>query len=398
MEHILENAKYCTGCTACVNKCPVHAICMKENNQGFLYPSIDEEKCINCGLCEQVCPAISSKEQAQKNIQVYAAISNNEEERLRSSSGGLFYEFGKINIEKHKGLVYGAIYDKNWNLEHKAVETIKDLGKMQGSKYVQSNLGECFKEVKERLKENRNVLFVGTPCQIDGLNSYLGEKPNNLITIDFVCHGVPSPKIWCNYIQELKSKYHSEIVSINQRSKEKKGWKKSSTKIVFATGQIYEKVNDDDEYMCLFLNDYILRESCYHCKYRNFDRCSDISMGDFWGIESVRSRLNDNKGTSLLLINTEQGRKFFEQVKEDCDWEIHRQEECMQAALNSNLSIPKERNNFWILFEAEGYGRSVKKYGKRPLHIRFIQKICLPIVRKLGIYKLMLDVYKVVKG
>lgn len=382
MKMIKDSAK-CVGCTACYSICPVQAISMREESNGFLYPYVEDRQCIHCGKCISVCP-LNGDRKNKEEPEVYALINIDLKKRMQSSSGGCAYALVKKFLEK--GSVYAAVYDENWNVVHRKIRNKRQLRCMMGSKYVQSDLGDIFRSIYQEIEQGRKVLFIGAPCQVAGLKKYVGDK-ENLTTIDFVCHGVSTKKIWQDYLNSLKECYGAEIISINQRAKNLKGWHNYNTKICFANGRKYERLKDKDAYMCLFLNDYILRDSCFSCRYRDFNRNSDITLGDFWGIESINSSLDDNKGTSLVLVNSDKGKEIFDSIKEDCQYERHSTDEVMQAALKTNLIPPKNRKEFWELYEMKGYPAASAKYGKRTLRTKVFYQILLPIVRRLGIYQ-----------
>ena len=202
MINIKDKSK-CCGCSGCMNICPKNAIIMKEDKNGFKYPIVDKEKCINCGLCEKVCPILNNKKEQQKEIKAYACYNKNIEERLKSSSGGIFILLAK-EILKRNGIVFGAAFDENFNVKHISIDNEKDIEKLMGSKYVQSNMGKVYKEVKEFLENGKYILFSGTPCQIEGLKKFLKKDYDKLYTQDIICHGVPSPKIWQMYLEYQK--------------------------------------------------------------------------------------------------------------------------------------------------------------------------------------------------
>lgn len=312
--------KECTGCGACSNICPKHAITMQADEEGFKYPKIDKEKCINCNLCEKVCPVLNRpKTNTKEPIDVLAAYTKNEEERILSSSGGIFFELSSIILSK-QGVIIGAGYDEQFNVVHKIINNKEDLKELQGSKYVQSDTKNTYKEAKEILENGTEVLYVGTPCQIAGLKSFLQKDYNNLYTCDLVCHGVPSPKVWQKYLSE----YDGQIQSCYFRNKDD-GWNCFSMKIVFENNKFKRFKMTKDDFIRLFLNNYTLRPSCYDCKFSKIPRIADISLGDFWGVEGKYAEFSDDKGTSLILVNSEKGQELLENIKdkiiykENCD-------------------------------------------------------------------------------
>ena len=281
--------KNCTGCSACLQKCPKQCISMIANEEGFLYPVIDEKKCINCGLCTKVCPQLKKiKEESTEYPKAYAMRNKNTEELKQSSSGGIFKVLANYVLE-NDGVVFGVAYDENLNVNHIKVKDKEKLKLLQGSKYVQSNINNTYKEAEKELKKNKIVLFSGTPCQIAGLNSFLMKYYDNLITCDLVCHGVPSQKLFKKYIEFLSEKFKSKVVKYNFRSKNKKGWGLVS-QVETKDGKIRFVEPDFDPYYSNFLSSNTYRESCYKCYYSNCNRVSNITLADYWGINRIHPK------------------------------------------------------------------------------------------------------------
>lgn len=300
----------CTGCTACVNSCPLNAIYMVQDNFGFLYPEINDNMCIDCGKCKVACPQNNDARYNGEN-KFYAGVSFDDEIKEKSSSGGIFSLLAEKIIKKG-GVVFGAAFDKEFNVNHIGVDKIADLRLLRGSKYVQSNIGDCFEQVENFLEKGRYVLFSGTPCQIDGLYSYLKGSPEKLYTIDILCHGIPSPNVFKDYIDN-ETANDEKINSFKFRSK-KTGWLNYSTDIVFNNGG---KTIYHSSYMQGFLNNYYLRECCYSCRYATRKRVGDITLGDFWGYrEKAPAYLeNDDRGISLVIVNSKKGDKLFKSIR-----------------------------------------------------------------------------------
>ena len=303
----------CCGCYACYNICPKECITMESDNEGFWYPKIDKNKCIDCNLCEKVCPIINKFNSSLYEEKSYAVFNKNEKIRLESSSGGFFSLLVEYVINNH-GNVYGAVFDEKFNVKHIKITSFQYIELLRGSKYVQSKINNIFKSVKFDLKNDKMVLFTGTPCQIAGLQSFLQKKYDNLILMDIVCHGVPSPLVWQRYIDELKQKYKQDIKSIYFRDKST-GWKTYSVKFLFDKDE-YKNFGFKDIYMKGFLNDIYLRPSCYNCNFKGIERISDITVADFWGIEKILPELDDDKGTSLVVIHSEKGKQLFDKLSE----------------------------------------------------------------------------------
>lgn len=279
---------------------------MHEDNEGFLYPDVDKNSCINCGLCEKVCHIlnVSGKRTPQK---VYAAKNNNEEIRRQSSSGGVFTILAEKTINAG-GVVFGVKFNEKWEIIHSYTENVEGLAAFRGSKYAQSYIGNSYKQAETFLKQGREVLFSGTPCQIAGLKRYLRKEYENLLTVECVCHGVPSPKVWRVYLNDIKTKNASnKIHDIKFRAKST-GWKNYSFSLKYTNekGEIqdYSTVFYRNPYMKAFLSDFILRPSCYSCHAKAGRSGADIALADFWGIEKVIPQFDDDRGCSLVLDYT----------------------------------------------------------------------------------------------
>lgn len=304
----------CTGCGACAHICPKKCISMLPDNYGFLCPQINSDICVKCGLCEKTCPILNktNKETASNAIS-YAAKTNNDNLRKCSSSGGIFSVIAEKVLENN-GIVYGAAFDENFVVNHTAVSSLDDLDLIRRSKYVQSDLNNSFVSVKNNLTDGKTVLFTGTPCQVEGLLAYLKKPYDNLITMDFVCHGVPSPDVWDFYKAYLQKQYNSDIRNINFRDKSL-GWKNSSVRIEFENGNVYCNTFGKDPYMKAFLANMDLRESCYTCKFKSVNHKSDITVADYWGIDKTNPEIDDDKGLSLVLINSDKGASLLNEIE-----------------------------------------------------------------------------------
>lgn len=332
----LQDKKDCCGCHACSNVCPKQCIKMQTDEQGFLYPLVDTELCVDCGLCEKVCPVINQSED-KKPIKVFAAKNKNEEVRRKSSSGGVFTLLSEYVLD-NGGVVFGAKFDDDWNVIHSWTDTKDGIAAFRGSKYVQSTIGNTYREAKDFLTQGRKVLFSGTPCQIAGLKKYLRTDYDNLLTVEVVCHGTPSPKVWNSYLEFRRSnKCENDISKISDISFRDKtnGWKQFGFKISYSLANL-EKTNieltpfKEDIYMKGFLRNIYLRPSCYSCPARKGKSEADISLGDYWGIEKFHPEFDDDKGCNLVLINTSIGENYFEQI------EINKMESRYEYALKGN--------------------------------------------------------------
>lgn len=373
--------KDCCGCSACVQRCPKQCIKLKEDNEGFLYPEVDKSTCIDCGLCEKVCPVLHQGE-PRKPLKVYAAKNLDEEIRRQSSSGGVFTLLAEQIIQEG-GVVFGARFDENWEVKHDFTETIEGLALFRGSKYVQSRIEDNYKKAEEFLKQGRKVLFSGTPCQIAGLKRFLRKEYDNLLTVDFVCHGVPSPGVWRQYLKETVARMcdknsvstdpismeNTHIESISFRDKSS-GWKKYSFTLILSTTSRSGVKNTvslcevfpQNTFMKGFLANLYLRPSCYACAAKCGKSGSDITIADFWGIYNYYPELDDDKGMSLLVINT---------IK--CDFllssvELNRLDVINQKMYFESVKPSKYRDVFFIS-EMELYD-SICLFSRKPLLIR----------------------------
>lgn len=340
----------CCGCSACVQRCPKQCISLIEDNEGFLYPHVDTGKCINCGLCDKVCPLITPFDK-QNPIDVLAVKNRNNQERIASSSGGVFIALAKTIIAKG-GLVFGAVYDDNWEVKHIYAEDIESVSLMMGSKYLQSRIDNTFAEAETYLKQGRYVLFSGTPCQITGLKKYLRKEYENLLAVDFLCHGVPSPGVWRRYLNENFSSIKSNIKNIEFRNKTLHGWKNFN--LVFREsinsdkGNIlYSSVHKENCYMRGFLSDLYLRPSCYYCKCKNGASHSDITIADYWGINKVMPDFDDDTGVSLILLNTEKGKEIFNNLNMDIRHAYLKDAKPFNGGFKENIKQHPKRDLFF---------------------------------------------------
>lgn len=349
---------YCSGCEACVQICPHHCISIVADSQGFVYPKTLVEKCSECGLCEKICPIINTKAK-RKPLYIYAGKNKDDSIRSKSSSGGVFHELASTIIQQG-GVVFGAKFNENWEVVHDYTETIDGIQAFQGSKYVQSRINNCYKIAKQFLESSRMVLFSGTPCQIAGLKHYLRKEYSNLITVDIVCHGVPSPLIWESYIKQQVSQNPTHI-SFRDKST---GWESYSICIKTPNKTILRQ-GAKDNYMRCFIGNLSIRPSCFDCKFKSGRSCSDISLGDFWGINHTLSDFNNQTGVSLILVNTKIGLSLIKSTSVICKQAQY------ADAIRYNPSIVTSApfdvqmyNKFWTYYYTKGV-KAVHKYGKK---------------------------------
>lgn len=363
MLEIIDKSK-CSGCHACANACPKKCISMIADNEGFLYPFIDSSLCISCGLCKKVCPIITPQktDKAETDISAYAAQTKNEDVRKESSSGGIFTEIATCVLNQN-GVVFGSSLDNNLNAVHIMVSNVDDLQSLRGSKYVQSTIGDTYKKAKEHLDKGIPVLYTGTPCQIGGLYSCLGKEYDNLITQDFICHGVPSPKVWQGYLDYHNKKYGSKVVKASFRNKTY-GWKKYSMRCELENGKTYISPANKDPYIKSFLSNYCLRPSCYNCSFKNKVRQSDITLADFWGIQEIMPELNDDKGISLLIINSKKGQKIIDAIKNSITIKDAELDEAIKhnPSLIKSVALPTKRQSFMDSINKIGFIKTTNRF------------------------------------
>ncbi len=366
----------CCGCGACTIKCPKNCIQLKPDKQGFLYPSVDQEMCVNCGLCEKVCPIINSRELQTKDApRAYAAYAQNSDVRISSSSGGIFTLLAREILDQG-GCVFGAVYDDDFSVHHIGADSIEALELLKGSKYIQSRTEETFSQVKKMLDSGKTVLYSGVSCQISALKLYLGKDYYNLYTVDVLCHGVPSPALWKRYLEEKEKEYSSKAKFVNFRSKDF-GWKKFSLKIEFENGKVYIRDLDEDLFMRFFLKNICLRPSCYDCQFKNIiNRQSDITIGDAWGIDSHMPDMDDDKGTSVVIIHSDKGDKWFRQAAKETTIKSCELDTILPPTADSRKSVKPHpnRKKFFRYFAQGESTQQLERFLRFPLMFRIKRK------------------------
>lgn len=394
----IKDKRDCCGCAACVQRCPKRCISLKEDEEGFLYPVADESVCINCGLCEKVCPIINRAEKLPVK-EVLAVKNRDEAERMASSSGGVFIALAKKTMEKG-GVVFGAVFDENWEVRHTYAETLDCVRPMMGSKYVQSRIEDSYCEAEKFLKQGREVLFTGSPCQIAGLHSYLRKDYPNLLAVDFLCHGVPSPGVWRRYLREalqdavlreaaekntvLSSSLKSVpvITGIEFRDKTHCGWKKYSFVVRGSASKadknsvLLSDIHSDNPFMRGFLANIYLRPSCYRCLCKNGVSHSDLTIGDFWGIDYLMPDFDDDKGVGLVLVSTDKGKAVFDALDMEVRGAAIETAKVYNGGFNEEITQYYNRNVFYkSLVKGQFVAKAVAKELHIPLWIRGLSKI-----------------------
>ena len=364
----------CCGCYSCKQTCHKSAIVFKENNEGFYYPEVNQENCVDCGLCLVNCPAFGIETEIDKQ-NGYAVWAKDQKTLMNSSSGGIFYPLAKFFIDQG-GYVCGCINDDQLLPKHVLSNKLEDVLKMSGSKYVESNLDGIFTQVKKELDLGGKVLFTGTPCQVAGLKKFIGKDPINLFTIDIICHGVPSRKLFTSYLSWKESRLKGKIINFKFRSKDKHDWSLTYKLIYFRKKErTEEKMASLDPYYYSFLQGDTYRESCYKCSYSNMSRPSDITIGDFWGIERVYPDLNNIQGVSAVITNSKKGEALFDQVQKE--FVVNQVDVNDIKDNNGNLRRPtlrkKIRDEIYVSVLKDGFDKTAKKYMK-PKRI-FIEKL-----------------------
>ena len=308
---ILQNMELCCGCHACFNACPFQAIEMKYDEKGFLFPNILVDKCVGCKRCKEVCPVLNNP--PIKGVEeIFGCYAKSSEERMSSCSGGFFAVVAR-EVLISGGVVFGAAYDDNNLVEHIIVDNLDSLNKIKGTKYVQSKIGETYKVVKGKLEKGVLVLFSGTPCQVAGLKRFLKAEYKNLICIDLVCHGVPSPKVWEKYLMDFSKDREVEKVVFRDK---KNGSSNATIEYYLKDGKVDHEKYSSSLYIKGFVRNLYIRPSCTKCSFKGFKRCSDITIGDFWSAKEYHPDFGDDYGLSTVIIHSKKGREWFEKVSD----------------------------------------------------------------------------------
>ena len=400
----IQNKKKCCGCAACVQICPKHCITMTEDNEGFLYPSVEKDVCINCGLCEKICP--ESNNHRGKNFEmpkVYEAYALDDETRIESTSGGIFSVLAEHMYEEG-AYVVGAVYDEDFRLKLTISKEKNDIAKLRGSKYIQAEVGDIFIKIKELLNKGEKVFICTTPCQILALKNYLRKEYDTLYTCDFICKGVPPFKFLHSYLEYLGGKHHSPVKEIKFKYKDKKFvWGKLGTRFTFANGRTLFTNGHNDPFMSAFLRSGLtVRPSCVDCKFKSFPRYSDISLGDFWGIQNY-SKEDTRKGMSVILVNNPKGASLLEKISDSLFLREHKLDEATKANVHLIQAYdPTEgyseriRKIFFSELDNKGFRYVERKYLSHlypPFFLRGLNKILNRIKKDVTFKNILQTVY-----
>lgn len=366
MINITDKSK-CCGCCACVDVCAHQAITLENDIEGFWYPHVDKDKCTDCGLCDKICPELHidtlKKNDFPKPVKTIAAINKKMNIRWDSTSGGAFSALAEGMYEQG-GYVSGAIYNEDFSVRNYISDNPEDLAKLRSSKYLQSKAEGLYKEIKDLLKQGEKVLACGTPCQMTALRSFLRKDYENLIIVDFICRGVNSPKVYRKYLDSLEKKYEGKVVYVKAKNKEL-GWRNLTRKVVFDNGKSYYGVSMVDDFRRGYHTNVFCRPSCYACQYKGFPRIADITIADYWGIEKVDRNLDNNIGTSMILLNSKKGEIYFEQIKDKLEYK----ETPFESILPGNIALRKpieqakiDRKQFFKDLDESSFEEVTNKY------------------------------------
>lgn len=383
----IKNKAECSGCGACRAACPKKCITMQLDEEGFLYPVVDKAQCVNCGICENVCPFQNSEK--ANVLETYGFNAKEDELRKNSSSGGVFSLLAEDVISRD-GIVYGIVLTEDCQKAiYAEASTKEELAKLRGSKYVQAETGDVYASVQQHLKAGQEVLFTGTPCQVNGLKKYLRRDYENLICMDIICHGAPSQKIWQSALRAVEEKNGFEISSVNFRNK-KNGWKAFGICYTDTKGEARFVSRGDDPYMFMFLDDCCLRPSCYACKAKQANM-ADLTIGDLWGVQEIVPSLNDDKGTSSVIIRTDKGAKIFNAIKQKglCEAVSYDAVAEKNPAEYKSVARPSRREHFYEDLERQNFQWMIKKYCREPFGER-----CKDWIKRSFVWK----IYKKIKN
>ena len=369
----MAHSDVCTGCGACASTCPVDCIRMVEDKEGFLQPKVDGKKCIGCHRCEKTCPILNKEPIKKGQTKAFAAINKDEAVRMRSSSGGVFHALAKWVVEQG-GVVFGARFDEHWEVMHDYAETLEGVEAFMGSKYIQSRIGNTYKQAKTFLEDGRWVLFSGTPCQLGGLRAYLGKEYDRLVQVDLICHGVPSPKVWRSYLKENLKR--GVVKTVSFRDKEN-GWKDSQNVLISATANTIRERQMDNLFFRGFIRNVYLRRSCYSCQFRSCHRNSDLTIADYWGVQDLCPEMFDDKGTSLVFSHTRLGNEMIQQKGSGVVYMEQALDDAVRYNPSMESDVPKDNRRRWFfrLFAFMPFNKAAKVIDKDGFVTRLKRKV-----------------------
>lgn len=370
MKLVFNQKQNCCGCSACYNSCTKQAISMQSDEEGFLYPVIDQHLCVSCGKCRSVCPLIQDGNYKSNVIpEFFVAKHKSGEVLMKSTSGGVFTAISDA-ILRQGGVIYGADYDHEFRVVHKRAENEEQRNRMRISKYVQSDIGNIFQQVKADLANQKMVLFTGTPCQIAGLSGFMGDSPliKNLYLCDVICHSIPSPRIWNDFKNILEKEYGGKLVDVQFRSKQI-GWSRENCQksFLFKISNSETIYKDNRFHLLMFGAQTIMRPSCETCRYTDIHRASDITIADYWGVEKYASEWMDKKGVSLIMTNTNKSAALLVKCSDDLKYEKRPKEEELaeQQRLSKPIKFPEGRKNFWDEYRKHGLGYILDQFVEK---------------------------------
>lgn len=379
----------CCGCTACATICGHGAITMETDVKGFAYPRIDESACTDCGLCDRVCPIIARKKmnlEAKSYQGIFAGRITDDDALFRSASGGAFWAIAS-EVISNDGMVFGAVYDKNMRVVHRGADTLEACRAFQGSKYSQSDTFQAYREVRDILRSGRQVLFTGVPCQVDGLKRFLIKSYDNLLTMDVLCHAVPSPKIFADYISYVNSKHNGRLINLSMRDKTRYGWGHPySYRYDFSDGRSLLDSSKVIDWGRIYFSRLVNRPCCHECKYTNLNRPSDISVADFWGDRNLHTDIRSKKGTSLLIVNTPKGEAVVKALRDKMVLSKVSEEDAMQPSLYEPTTDDSRTQTLWNDYEEHGFNYMLNKYFDDSTYQKF-KNIVKKILGALGLWK-----------
>ena len=387
----IKNKQDCCGCSACEQVCPVKAIEMKMDEEGFYYPQVNKSLCVNCDKCKRVCPVRQGGSEGKVEPKVYVCQNKSLHTRLDSTSGGVFSALAQFVLEKD-GVVFGAVFDDHFVVQHKSVTSEEGLHRIRGSKYVQSKINDSYKLVKEYLNGNRYVLFTGTPCQIAALCSYLGKEYENLLLMDIVCYSISSPGVWKQYLQHLQKigKINiNQVSDIRFRDKSKYGYEYTlmtfyddRKKVLYASGP------ESDQMLRSFVSNTSTRPSCYECKFKGTNRLSDFTAWDCYNIFKYDKTLDDNKGSSHIMVNSEKGLKLLDELSEYLYFfEVDRQKAISSEPAMTECAIPSDMRK--AFFDAYGKNTDIfDEFFKDTFRVKS-ERILRHGLSKIGLYRVL---------